>query len=168
VFLRTVENAIGAIVAPVVMVTACAILVGGMLTQYNQINDRLRVFARERLELLRTDEGSLTRVPDVGGAYAQERLSQLDEQLPSMLRRYYLIRNAVLTMYGAVLIFVVTMLTIGVAFGLQSLPWATSALVLFVLGMLCTLAGVAQHALFVIGGNVLVRYETRRILDLGR
>jgi hypothetical protein len=168
VLLRTVENAIAAMVAPVVMVTACAILVGGMLIQYNQINDRLRVFARERLDILRTRDGGLTRVAEMTGAYAQERLTQLDDQLPYMLKRYHLIRNAVLTMYCAVLVFVVTMLTIGVAFGLRSLPWAVGALILFLLGMVTTLVGLAQHAFFVIRGNVVVRYETRRILDLGR
>jgi hypothetical protein len=163
-----VQSAITAIVAPVVMVTACAILVGGMLTQYNEMNARLRAFAKERLDLLRTDDGGLARVAELTGAFAKERLLELDTQLPQLLHRHQRIRNAVLTMYCAVLVFVATMLTIGVAYGVQSADWAISALVLFVVGMVTTLAGLAQHALYVVGGNAGIRYETRRILDLGR
>jgi hypothetical protein len=166
--LQQVQSAITTIVAPVVMVTACAILVGGMLTQYNQMSERLRGFAKERLELLRTDEGGIARVTDLTGAYAMERLLELDAQLPRLLQRYRRIRNAVLTMYCAVLVFMATMLTISVAYALQSPGWATSALVLFLVGVVTALAALAQRAVFVVGGNVVVRYETQRILDLGR
>jgi hypothetical protein len=150
------------------MVTACALLVGGMLNQYNQINDRLRAHARERLGLLRTKEDGLARVDELGGVFTRERLQELDQQLPHMLGRYHLIRNAVLAMYCAVLVFLTTMLAIGAAYELRSSGWATGALVLFVVGMATMLVGLVQHALFVVGGNTMVRYEVRRILDLGR
>jgi hypothetical protein len=166
--LQNVQSAITTIVAPVVMVTACAILVGGMLTQYNQTNDRLRAFAKERLNLLRTDDGGIARVDDLTGAYTKERLKELDTQLPRLLLRYQHVRDAVLTMYCAVLVFVATMLTISVAYALQSAGWAIGALVLFLVGMVTTLAGLVQHALYMLGGNVAVMYETQRILDLGR
>jgi hypothetical protein len=154
--LQNVQSAITTIVAPVVMVTACAILVGGMLTQYNQTNDRLRAFAKERLRLLRTDDGGLAHVGELTGAYAKERILELDTQLPRLLRRYQHVRNAVLTMYCAVLVFVATMLTISVAYALQSAGWAISALVLFLVGMVTALAGLVQHAVYVLGGNVAV------------
>ncbi len=60
------QGAIATIIAPVVMITACAILISGMLAQYAQINDRLRSVAKERLGLPRTDDGELARV--AGGA----------------------------------------------------------------------------------------------------
>ena len=41
------------------MVTSCAILIGGMLTHYAAINDRLRGMTRERLSLLRQPSGAL-------------------------------------------------------------------------------------------------------------
>jgi uncharacterized membrane protein YphA (DoxX/SURF4 family) len=41
------------ILAPVVMVTACAILLAGLLSRFAALNDRLRLLARERLDLLR-------------------------------------------------------------------------------------------------------------------
>jgi hypothetical protein len=166
--IQSVQSAITAIVAPVVMVTACAILMGGMLTQYNQMNERLRAFARERLDLLRTPDGGLARVADLTEAYAVERLHELDGQIPRLLKRYQLIRDAVLTMYCAVLVFVSTMLAISLAYGLHSAGWATGALVLFLVGMVTALAGLAQHAFYVVGANTAVRYEMRRVLELGR
>jgi hypothetical protein len=139
-----------------------------MLTQYNQLNDRLRVFARDRLDLLRTPDGGVARAAEVTGAYARERLLEIDAQIPVMLKRYQSIRNAVLTMYCAVLVFVVSMLTIALAYELHSTGWATATLVLFLVGLVTALLGLAQHALFVVGGNVVVRYEALRILDLDR
>ncbi len=166
--LQNVQSAITAIVAPVVMVTACAILVGGMLTQYNQTNDRLRAFAKERLNLLRTEDGGIASISDIRQTFAKERLVELDTQLPRLLRRYRHVRNAVLTMYCAVLVFFACMLTISVAYWFQSSGWAISALALFLVGMLTALTGMVQHALYVLGGNVSVMYETERILKLGR
>lgn len=46
------------ILAPVVMVTACGILVNGLIGRYTNITNRLRTMAHERLELLRQLEMS--------------------------------------------------------------------------------------------------------------
>lgn len=166
--LQNVQSAIATIIAPVVMITACAILITGMLAQYAQINDRLRSFAKERLGLLRTDDGGLAGVADLSGAYAKERLSELDAQIPRLLRRYRMVHNAVLTMYCAVLLFVVTMFAIAAAYALQSSAWATAALLLFLAGMVTMLVGIGVQAVYVYGANASVQYETQRILDLGR
>src|SRR5262245_59144529 len=92
----------------------------------------------------------------------------LDVQLPRLLQPYQRIRNAVLTRYCTVLVFLATMLAISVAYAFQSAAWVTSALLLFLVGVVTALAALAQHALFAVGGNTVVRYETQRILDLGR
>lgn len=165
--LQNVQSAIATIIAPVVMITACAILISGMLAQYAQINDRLRSFSKERLGLLRTEDGGLARVAELRGAYAKERLGELDAQIPRLLRRYRMVHNAVLTMYCAVLLFVVTMFAIAAAYGLQSSGWATAALLLFLAGMVTMLVGIGAQAVYVYGANASVRYETQRILDLG-
>lgn len=166
--LQSVQGAIATIIAPVVMITACAILISGMLAQYAQINDRLRAFARERLGLLRTDDGGLAQVAELSGAYTQERLRELDTQIPRLLRRYRMVHNAVLTMYCAVLLYIVTMFAIGVAYSEHSSGWATAALLIFLAGMATMLAGIGMQALYVYGANASVQYETQRILDLGR
>jgi hypothetical protein len=166
--LQTVQSAITTIVAPVVMVTACAILVGGMLTQYNQTNDRLRSFARERLNLLRTEDVGVARVAELTGAYTTERLLELDTQLSWLLHRYQRMCNAVLTMYCAVLDVRGDDADhrVGVRVSVAGLG-EISALELFLVGMVTMLAALVKHALYVLGGNVAVLYETQRILELG-
>ena len=166
--LQNVQGAIATIIAPVVMITASAILISGILAQYAQINDRLRTFARERLELLRTDDGGLAHSADLNGAYATERLRELDTQIPRLLRRYQVVHNAVLTMYCAVLLYVVTMFAIGAAYKLQSSAWATAALLIFLTGMATMLVAVGLQAFYVYGANTSVQYETQRILKLGK
>jgi Protein of unknown function (DUF2721) len=104
---------------------------------------------------LRTDDGEIARVDELTGAYAKERLKELDTQLPRLLQRYQHVRNAVLTMYCAVLVFVATMFTISVAYALQSTGWAIAALVLFLVGLVTALAALVLHALYVLGGNVV-------------
>ena len=50
---ETIARTIQLIVAPVVMVTAGAILSGGLLSHAGAINDRLRTLAHERLDVER-------------------------------------------------------------------------------------------------------------------
>ncbi|MFI5272892.1 MAG: DUF2721 domain-containing protein [Ktedonobacterales bacterium] len=165
--LQSVQNAIATILAPVVMITSCAILLGGMLAQYGSVNDRLRAFARERLELLRTPEGGLAPVAEQGD-FARERLREIDAQVPGVLRRHQLIHNALLLMYAAVLIFVLTMIVIAGAYQQHSGALATAAMVLFLLGVATLLSGVALFAIYIRGSNDAVQYEMRRILGLGK
>src|SRR5512142_2049855 len=96
-----VTRIIQTIIAPVVMVNACAILLGGLLNHSAAINDRLRGMARERIEMLRT-AGAAT----VDRLWA-ERLDEIDVQLPDLLQRLGLIRAAILSVYGAILLLVV-------------------------------------------------------------
>ena len=49
---ETVTGTIQLILAPVVMVSACAIFVSGLLTHYEAINGRMRRMVSERREIL--------------------------------------------------------------------------------------------------------------------
>lgn len=49
----TIPRTIQPILAPVAMVTTCAILVSGILAHYAVVNERLRSLTHERLDLLR-------------------------------------------------------------------------------------------------------------------
>ena len=51
---ENVTRTIQLILAPVVMITACALLLNGLLSRYDALNARLRIMGRERLDLLRT------------------------------------------------------------------------------------------------------------------
>lgn len=164
---ETIGRTIQLILAPVVMVTSCAILVGGMLTLYGQINDRLRALAHERLDLLRGPNGSLDSAAIAGDAYRQERLTEIDGQLPALLRRHEMVHNAVLATYASVLVFVLSMFVIAMAAILTSPSLAMLALVIFLLGTAVMLAAVLQMALQIRISNDAVRYEVRRVMRVG-
>ncbi len=71
-----VTRIVQTIIAPVVMVNACAILLGGLLNQSAAVNDRLRGMTRERIEMLGTS-GAVT-----ADRLLAERLDEIDTQLP--------------------------------------------------------------------------------------
>lgn len=155
------------ILAPVVMITSCAIIVGGVLTQYSAINDRLRALARERLDLLTTSDGSLSLSQTLAHPAHAERLSEIDVQIPLLIRRHGLVRNAALALYSAITILVVSMFTIALAI-LQSVAALRDvALVIFLLGTACALVGVALMAYEVRISHDAIHYEFQRVLDLG-
>jgi hypothetical protein len=87
-------TAVQAMVAPVVLITTAAILSGGLLTIYGSVNDRMRAMDHERLELLTGAEGELLSPAQVRPS-GRERLTQIDTQLPKLLRRHRLLHNAI-------------------------------------------------------------------------
>ncbi len=91
-------TAVQAMVAPVVLITAAGILSGALLTMYGSVNDRLRAMDRERLDIFTGAAGSLLSAAEVPPA-GRERLTQLDTQLPMLLRRHRLLHNAVLLIW---------------------------------------------------------------------
>jgi Protein of unknown function (DUF2721) len=164
---ETITRAIQFILAPVVMVTSCAILVGGMLTLYVDLKGRLRALAKERLELLRGPDGSLDASLIASDAFKSERLREIDVQLPGLLRRHTLVHHGVLAIYLAVMVFVVSMLIIAVAVIPNSVALGIVALSVFLLGTAVMLVGVVLISLEVRTSNEAVRYEVERVMSLG-
>jgi hypothetical protein len=165
---ETVSRTIQLILAPVVMVSACSILVGGLQAHYMAINDRLRAMARERLDLLR----SLDRAPASGAAeadrFALERLEEIDHQIPDLLCRHREVHDAVLAVYCAILIFVASMFVIACA-AVVNADWAaTAALLVFLGGVAALLVGVLLIAIAVRTSHRSLQYEVGRIEDLGK
>jgi hypothetical protein len=143
------------ILAPVVMITACAITLGALINHYQAVNDRLRAMTHERLELLRgkLDHDNVVR----------ERLKEIDHQVPVLLRRHRLVRNAVLAIDTAIVDFVACMLGIAVATISGSPIVAIGALGLFLLGTLIMLAGVVLSAIEIAESHDALAYEARRV-----
>lgn len=164
---QTITRAIQFIIAPVVMVTSCAILANGILSQYASINDRMRSLARERLDLLRGSDGSLGISSVAGDPAKAERLHEIDAQLPRLLHRHRLVHNSALATYLAVLIFIVSMLAIALAVIPNSATLALIALILFLAGTVVMLGGVLLIGTEVRTSNKEIRYEVERVLSLG-
>ena len=125
-----VTNTIQLILAPVVIITACAIAVGGFWDHYAAISDRLRALTHERLKLLQKD-AARAAAPAATHAYVAARLGEIGAQLPDLLRRLRLVRNAVVATYAGVGVLVLDMYVIALAVGTSSGPVAPLALGLF-------------------------------------
>jgi hypothetical protein len=150
------------ILAPAVMVNACAVLLGGLLAHYATVNSRLREMNRERLECLR-DAGR-----DQTDAITLERLNEIDTQLPELLVRHRLLRNALLFVYSAAAFCVVSMLVIALATLLESLAVSVLALVVFLLGTGLALTGLLVVSLEIRRSHHAIDFEVSRISSIGR
>ncbi len=159
-----VAETIQLIIAPVVMITACALLLNGLLARYAAVNDRLRAMSRERFDLVRMGRGA---VPGEE-ALAAERLEEIDEQVPGLVRHHKLLHDALTAKYAAVLIYVADMFVIAVAVAQDSARMATVALLVFLAATAALLAGVLITALEVRTSHQSVEAEARRVRALMR
>ncbi len=157
-----VTRIIQTIIAPVVMVNACAILLGGLLNHSAAINDRLRGMARERIETLRAS------VAPMADRLFAERLDEIDTQMPDLLHRLSLIRAAIMSVYGAILLLVVDMLVIALAVT-SAADWLTTAvLIVFLIGIGALFLGVALTVVEARQSQRAIRFEVQRVLALPR
>jgi len=164
---QTVAQTIQFILAPVVMVSSCAILLTGFLARYAGINDRMRAMTQERLGLLRAAPDDATGSTATDPLVA-ERLGEIDRQLPELLRRHELVRDSVLVVYLAILVFVASMFVVAVATLTGLAGFAVAALGLFLTGTALLLIGVLLTASEVRGSHAAVEFEVTRVLSLGR
>ena len=157
-----VTRIIQTIIAPVVMVNACAILLGGLLSHSAAINDRLRAMARERIDVLRSLGLAST------DRFAAERLNEIDAQMPDLLHRLDLIRSAVLSVYGAILLLVIDMLVIALATSTESAGLTAAVIVVFLAGVAALFIGVLLTVLEGRLSQRAIRFEVQRVLALTR
>ena len=162
----TAVMAIQAMVAPVVLITTAAILSGALLSMYSSVNDRMRAMNRERLGILTGARGALLSAGDVPPS-GRERLTQIDTQLPMLLRRHRLLHNAVLLLYGGVAVLVLSVIAIAVAVTNRSGAAGTAALVLVLAGTVVLLGGLLFTARSIMISMDAIDYEVRRALSLG-
>jgi hypothetical protein len=154
--IETVARTIQLILAPVVMVTACAITLTGLLARYAAINDRLRLMMHERLDLV-ANKNSLLR---------DERLQQIDRQIPLLLRHHKLAHDALLFVYYAVAVFIADMFVIALAVVSGIALLTASVLIFFLTGTGLLFTGIVLTALEVRTSHEALHYEVRRITNL--
>ena len=159
-------TAIQAMVAPVVLITTAAILSGAMLTMYGSVNDRMRAMDHERLQILTRADGTLLSAAELPPS-GRERLTQIDTQLPRLLRRHRLLHNAVLLIYTGVGVLVLSVIAIGIAVTATSGAVGTASLVLVLTGTVMLLGGLLFAARSIIISMDAIDYEVRRTLSLG-
>jgi hypothetical protein len=161
---QMIATTVQLVIAPVVMISACSIFVNGLLTRYGPINDRMRLMARERMEL---ELGPAQNAPAPKTPFVLERLSQIDYQLPRLVHRHRLIRNAVLAVYLSTLLFVVDMFVIAASV-LTNAEWITTLiLVTLLLGIVALFVAVVFAIIEVRRSHLEVAYEVLRVIRLG-
>ena len=162
---ETISRTIMLILAPVVMFSACSIFVGGVLSHYTSISDRIRALSRERLELVRTLR-TMQDGPDGVRALALERLEEIDRQLPDLLGRHQLVHHAALAVYAAIGIFILTMCVIALTAAVSA-DWVTVlAFGVFLAGVLVVLLGVLLITVEVRTSRRALQYAVRRVVRL--
>ncbi len=152
--------------APVVLITTSAILSGGILSMYGSVNDRMRAMNRERMNILTSGTGTLLSVADLT-ASARERLTQIDIQLPMLLHRHRLLKNAVLAVFAAIGVLVLSVIIIGAAVTSGSGPVAVAALVLVLAGTTTLLVGLLLATRSILISQHAIDSEVKRALSLG-
>jgi hypothetical protein len=158
--IQTIGRTIQLILAPVVMVSACGILLSGMLTHYAGINGRLRSLSAERLEL------ALLPMSDERKSFARERLSEIDHQVPLLMRRHGQVHHAIVLATAAISILVVSMFIIAAAALGGSRSLAEAALIVFLVGTAALMTGVLFLAADVSNSRIAVGYEMERVTGL--
>ena len=136
--IEEVTKTINLIIAPVVTITACAIVVNGLIVRYGSLGDRLRTVNHELSDLQESDL-----------AHNRNKAQKVQE-LEVLLRHHHFVHDALVLTYTSILVFMLDMLVIAIAVA-TNVSWLSQmALIVF-------LGGVA--VLF--WGMVLIAYELR-------
>jgi hypothetical protein len=159
----SISRLIQLIVAPVVMISSAAVLLNGLFTHFGEVNGRIRDMDTERFNLVHTISQS-----SHDDRLIDERLAQIDLQLPRLLHRHGLIQSAILTIYYAILVLVVTMFAVAAAV-LTDLAWlATATLVLLLLGTAILLYGLVLTTSEIREAHEAITFEANRAMGLTR
>jgi hypothetical protein len=146
-------QAIQGILAPAIMVSACGLLLLGLLNRYATIMSRIRNLNDERRRLTRSLAPSGESSPDEAA-----RLASVTRQLTDLVDRVRLLRNAVLCQIAAVGCFVLTSLLLGLRVAGPEVIRVFHPLPVFLLGMATVFVGLVFE-----GVDVARAYRTIRV-----
>jgi hypothetical protein len=147
-------QAIQAILAPAVMITAVALLLLTSNARHSSLVNRIR--------LLNDEERGLRRKGDKLDDLDAARLRSIENQINQLLPRLLYIRNGMLCHLLAAIFFVLTSFWIGLGyFSVSSAVTQAIINVTFVVGMLLVLIGVAFLAVEIYVSYRVILIETR-------
>jgi alanine-alpha-ketoisovalerate/valine-pyruvate aminotransferase len=153
-----VAKTIQLIIAPVVLITACALIQNAILMRYAAVGQYMRSLALERLQLLRSNQ--------MADPFYLERLQEIDRQIPLLIQRHRLLQKNVLLIYGSIAVFLVNMFAIALTVTIRSDAASTCALMLFLFGTGVLLASVFLTTLEIRMSHRAICYEVDRIAML--
>jgi hypothetical protein len=151
--ISSIVQIIQLMLAPGLMISACALLLLGMNNKYSLIVNRIRLLNEERRKVLR-------KIDDPEFSYQENiRFESISTQLAKLAYRVKLVRNAVLFYTIAVALFVITSLLIGFSYLFDMTRMNSFITSLFLLGMISVLGGVIYAAYETWKGYEIVKYE---------
>jgi len=139
------------ILAPAVMINACALLLLTTSNKYSTVLNRIRLLNDEKRKLFKK----------AGEKNFKEtlRLESLARQLGHLMHRAKLVRDAVMCYTGAIALFILTSLLIGFGFLIKGFESDSAIMVAFLAGMLAILAGVVFSFLDAKQGYEIVKFD---------
>lgn len=157
----TLDTLIQALLAPVVMISACGLLILSTSARQTFLLTRVRTLHRERVEAFLEDPQTLSprRL-----AVRRLRLQDIDRQTEQLLGRLRLTRDAMLLLFACIAAMVLSSLAHGLALFASAAEY--TAIALFIIGMLCTLAAMLASAVEIARSLEAIRFENARIQDL--
>jgi Protein of unknown function (DUF2721) len=159
--LEMIARTIQLIIAPAVMITSCCIFGAGLLTHYAGIGERLRLSVRERVDLLRemsADKNAHT--------IAKERLEDLDDQIPQLLRHHWLMRTSLAAVLFGMIFYILDMFVIAFSVIANRASLYSLILVVFMPGVTSQLVGVIYAVVDAFMSHRIYAFETRHVLFL--
>ena len=153
-----VAKTISMIIAPVVMVTACALMVNGLIVRYGAIDDRVRNMDQELSNLGEVDlDQNPTRT---------QRLRTLEILLPKLLKHHHYVHDALFFIYLSILVFMLDMLVIAVAVATQITLASQVALFIFLIGIGILFWGITLIARELRTSHFAIQFEVHRHCSL--
>jgi Protein of unknown function (DUF2721) len=148
-------SAIAVMVAPVVLLSASATLLTAVLSSYSIVTTRVLRISKERVGILS------------GPAADRERLTEIDDEMPMMLRRVGRLKVAAAVLYSAIAFLVLGVIAIGVADASGSLVFAYLALSLVLAGTVALFSAVVVAVGLVFRSDDASSYQAKRSRKLG-
>jgi len=130
-------------VAPVVLITLTTIFANGLLAALAALGDRLLALDEERLGILAGPHGEVLD-EDSLPAIDRERLRHINYLMPVGFRRARYLRRAIVIMWTAIGLLVLSVLAIAVAVTANSEAFAFAALALVLTGVIGVFTGIAS------------------------
>lgn len=141
--------------APGLMISACALLLLGMNNKYSLVVNRMRLLNEEKRRFAaKAAEREFTFQEEV-------RLKSIAVQLDKLYVRVELVKNAVICYVLAIALFVITSFLIGMGFFFSNFFLQSGILIFFILGMVTLFAGVVFAGLETVRGYEIVSYELK-------
>jgi uncharacterized membrane protein YqgA involved in biofilm formation len=152
-------SAIAAMVAPVVLITAGALVGNGLQQTFVSVANRVYELNRERLEILAGPDGEVL-TEDRLRPIERNRLAQIKHELPLVIQRIRHLRGAAVMFYAALGMLALAVVAIAIAVTAHSAAFGYIALALVLAGVVGEFAGVATMITALVKSANTVTYET--------